>query len=473
MPTENRSSNTEMVSVPEGYMLVERSIWTEQQVEAATACITRLKGVPGMRDCDLAMAAIDAAQCKAPDIALSDLIPAPQPHPEPIAWMVGTAFWWTKEEAERDAAAMGLPVVGLGPMTGSAPAEQHQGEPVTLPARKDPTQGWAVPGGVAKDDGWNACLDEIAKLGPLYSRPVQGEPVAWFMPELMDDKTIIGSKVKAGSFTFPLYAHADPGEVERLRLERRRMDQALSACANERDTLRVELDSMAETFGMQEDKIDALRAQLVERDALLRLDYQLLGLNNWHVSYRELMTQIDAALSASAEHKPFRTPDCPECACVQDGNCLCIPSAPSAEPSAPTPMPSYMEAACDKFDWTPEEALRFYAEGKHFDTDRGRTRILCTGAIASHALKGMSNEYADLKGSEQTVSSAPVERDERAAFEGACCEYFNALPSVTTPITPEQVKQTRDGDHYGHGSLGKNLRWAGWQMRAALERKPS
>ncbi|WP_336848654.1 hypothetical protein [Pseudomonas juntendi] len=44
--------------------------------------------------------------------------PAPQPHPEPIAWMVGTAIWWTKEEAERDAAATGLPVVGLGAMSG-------------------------------------------------------------------------------------------------------------------------------------------------------------------------------------------------------------------------------------------------------------------------------------------------------------------------------------------------------------------
>lgn len=115
MPTVNRSSNTEMVSVPEGYMLVERSIWTEQQVESATACITRLKGVHGMRDRDLAMAAIDAAQCKAPDIALADLLPAPEPHPEPIAWMVGTAFWWTKEEAERDAAATGLPIVPVGP----------------------------------------------------------------------------------------------------------------------------------------------------------------------------------------------------------------------------------------------------------------------------------------------------------------------------------------------------------------------
>ena len=134
MPTENRSSTIEqhdhfegiidMVGVPEGYMLVERSIWTEKQVDAATACITRLKGVPTMTDRALAMAAIDAAQCTAPDIALSDLLPAPQPHPEPIAWMVGTAIWWTKAEAERDAAETGLPIVGLGPMTGATEVER-------------------------------------------------------------------------------------------------------------------------------------------------------------------------------------------------------------------------------------------------------------------------------------------------------------------------------------------------------------
>lgn len=50
--------------------------------------------------------------------------PAAQPHPEPIAWMVGTAFWWTKEEAERDAAETGLPIVGLGPMTDTAEVER-------------------------------------------------------------------------------------------------------------------------------------------------------------------------------------------------------------------------------------------------------------------------------------------------------------------------------------------------------------
>lgn len=39
-----------------------------------------------------------------------------QPHAEPIAWMVGTAFWRTKEEAERDAAETGLPIVAIGPL---------------------------------------------------------------------------------------------------------------------------------------------------------------------------------------------------------------------------------------------------------------------------------------------------------------------------------------------------------------------
>ncbi|QHB26452.1 hypothetical protein TCK1_1106 [Pseudomonas monteilii] len=94
MPTENRSSNTEMVSVPRRLLETIRSFhWTQQD-------------------------STDLARAKA-RAELIDVLaqPAPQPHPEPIAWMVGTAFWWTKEEAERDAAATGLQIVGLGPMT--------------------------------------------------------------------------------------------------------------------------------------------------------------------------------------------------------------------------------------------------------------------------------------------------------------------------------------------------------------------
>ena len=58
---------------PDGFMLVERSIWTEEQVESAAKCIAMLKDVPGMTDRDLALAAMDAGQCHAPDITLIDL----------------------------------------------------------------------------------------------------------------------------------------------------------------------------------------------------------------------------------------------------------------------------------------------------------------------------------------------------------------------------------------------------------------
>jgi hypothetical protein len=143
MPTENRSSNTEMVSVP------------REDIEAACARFAKAQ----IFDFSRRMR------------ALLDH-PAPQPHPEPIAWMVGTAFWWTKEEAERDAAATGLPMIPFGPLTSEV--EQHPGEPAVLPACKaklsmghDWDQGYA--------DGWRACLDEIAKLGPLYTHADPGE----------------------------------------------------------------------------------------------------------------------------------------------------------------------------------------------------------------------------------------------------------------------------------------------------------
>lgn len=137
MPTENRSSNTEMVSVPREHELKIRQ----------TPLADFLSGLKTgeVRDCsDREFAVGDTVLLREIDDArdytgtvlrrtithvqkhfglpdhlcvLSYGQPAPEPHPEPIAWMVATAFWWTKEEAERDAAATGLPIVGLGPMT--------------------------------------------------------------------------------------------------------------------------------------------------------------------------------------------------------------------------------------------------------------------------------------------------------------------------------------------------------------------
>ena len=89
MPTATRSSNTEMVSVPR--------VLTREMLNGV--CMHP----------DLARSLWSSLLKNAPQ-------PAPPPHPEPIAWMVGTAIWWTKEEAERDAAATGLPIVPVGPL---------------------------------------------------------------------------------------------------------------------------------------------------------------------------------------------------------------------------------------------------------------------------------------------------------------------------------------------------------------------
>ncbi|WP_313714059.1 hypothetical protein [Pseudomonas sp.] len=130
MPTENRSSNTEMVSVPP-YIGLEplvgryypaqcrRCGWvgsSEELTEDDAQCTRDVGDRLCLGDCD---------ELERHDLLnIIQSMAAPQPHPEPIAWMVGTAFWWTKEEAERDAAATGLPISGLGPMTDAAEVER-------------------------------------------------------------------------------------------------------------------------------------------------------------------------------------------------------------------------------------------------------------------------------------------------------------------------------------------------------------
>ena len=223
MPTENRSSNTEMVIVPRE--LLER-------LDLGKNTATALGALPELR------------------AALAQ--PAPQPHAEPIAWMVGTAIWWTKEEAERDAAATGLPIVGLGPM----------------PA-------------------------------------LQGEP-AWFMTE--GGVSAMHAKAKAisdqqgldtSSYSVPLYTHADPGEVERLRGEVRRLHEAGEF-----------LDNVSQ--GIE----DKLHAQLAEAQALLREADEFMYImtahdghaklahrygKDWWDAIDKLRGKVCTALSASAE----------------------------------------------------------------------------------------------------------------------------------------------------------------------------
>ena len=293
MTTENRSSNTEMVNVPREHELKIRQ----------TPLADLLSGLKTgeIRDCsDREFAVGDTVLLREIDdgrdytgtvlrrtithvqkhyglpdhlCVLSYGQPAPQPDPEPIAWMVGTAFWWTKEEAERDAAETGLPVVGLGPMTGVALAEQQQGVPV----------------------------GEVVAFGKGLHE------IAWAAGRMPG----LGAK---------LYTHADPGEVERLRAE---LVEWKERCQGNSDEA---MRWMA--------KHDVLRAKLAESHALLHevRDSCALWMED-HQPTAATMTldeKIETALSASAEPS---TPSLPRinghkfnCKAVDDykpGDCSC------------------------------------------------------------------------------------------------------------------------------------------------------
>ncbi|MBC3484655.1 hypothetical protein HU750_03140 [Pseudomonas sp. SWRI50] len=171
MPTENRSNDADgWIACDDGLHLIQMDKklshygWVFRKINGGLPYSVR-EATPHE------MAHAQARQHLRIGVAqIAGQAPAPQPHPEPIAWMVGTAIWWTKEEAERDAAAMGLPVVGLGPMTA------HQGEPV-----------WFM------TEGGVSALHAKAKA-------------------ISDQQGLDTS-----SYSVPLYTHADPGEAERQR----------------------------------------------------------------------------------------------------------------------------------------------------------------------------------------------------------------------------------------------------------------
>jgi len=73
------------------------------------------------------------------------------------------------------------------------------------------------------------------------------------------------------------------------------------------------------------------------------------------------------------------------------------PSLPAAG-SADQPYPDGIADDLERSEWTPLEALQWYATGKHFDVVGGRTRIIDTGAVASNALKHASLDHLELKG---------------------------------------------------------------------------
>lgn len=122
MPTENRSSNTEIAAQLSPCPYCGQQDAFVEQLDSDASVVICQGRIDEYSAC-LARGPVGVQQHECEDQPGRDQAvkewnkrAAPQPHPEPIAWMVGTAFWWTKEEAEWDAAETGLHIVGLGPL---------------------------------------------------------------------------------------------------------------------------------------------------------------------------------------------------------------------------------------------------------------------------------------------------------------------------------------------------------------------
>jgi len=352
MPTENRSSNTEMVSVPRGLL---QSAAREPSGEVIN--VSRRHALATLRDL-LAQPAPQphAEPCSYPPCDYCGITPdyhpwhgsgmingvenrhihacegcrgklpahPGQPRAEPIAWMVGTAFWWTKEEAERDAAAMGLAVTPVGPISGKT-AEQNQGEPAACAhewtddgefmlictacgAQEDHDPKWRDMATAPRDGTLVRLLVEFTEHATEDSDAMPSPTIgansfdhtgddAWQFAgwSWEQDCFTQGAGEPVGWLPLLYTPHADPGEVERLREE--------SASHNDaRQTLAAQLR--------------ASHAKLAERDALLRevLEFIDDGVGRSDAEWAAIQ-KARTALSASAE--PIALPDplgCNECA---------------------------------------------------------------------------------------------------------------------------------------------------------------
>lgn len=142
---------------------------------------------------------------------------------------------------------------------GAEPADQHQGEPVAWQYRVSagPATGWSF---WSEGKGEKFREHYTVETRPLYTHPPlqsQGEPVAWrginSLGEVVTDW--IDGAPPSG------FNHASYDKIELAYAQ---------ADAEEVELLRVELGEAKGEYDRSANKVEALRAQLAERDALLR-----------------------------------------------------------------------------------------------------------------------------------------------------------------------------------------------------------
>lgn len=323
------------------------------------------------------------------------------------------------------------------------PAEQHQDEPVALPERKAIT----AHGLTALDseaEGWNACLDEIAKLGPLYT-------------------------------------HVDPGEVERLRAEVERLRSGFYQQVTDDDLKKIadfigDGDLPTKSFFLRPDaanlanvtmhmvrEVQAARALLAGRDALLGQLAEAAEVFSCsaHCETSDAGDALELLNTILARVNTLKAPKCRVCGyrLHPDGYCSfrdCgVPGIGTKALSASA------EPAIAKQETRDEMRIRHKREFDALDDSGFHYQECRCGTQGSYPLE--VKHCACGKPFASAEPSAPVERDERAEFESY------AVTSAWLGLGREE-EMARDGEGYAETEV--HTAWDAWQARAALERKP-
>lgn len=265
------------------------------------------------------------------------------------------------------------------------PAQQNQGEPVALPSRLPVRmpEGRNLPKGYA--EAWNACLTEIEKLGPLYT-------------------------------------HADPGEIERLREQLRVIR---SSCPNH-------CEVTGSVAGTAQNYIGELEQKLAEAQALLRRAERALRKTTGFYANRDqcCSEHIQLVIDLAKANEPS--------ASAEPGGLVSNVSIHTKSNKAPK--------NCN-FIVRQDELV----ESRSIDACAEPGARICTHPEGCNQCSwcGFKSESAD--------PSAPVDRDERAEFE----KHYASMNDGFVP-------SFFGGEYDWHDAQPC---WKTWQARAALEKK--